>query len=153
MPRFAGFSLITPDQKGWETTSNSRECPPLATAARDRSMSTMEGYSKTPPLSIQACRGPNHILVSRRSSMASLKARANKVLRSGRWTELHVHGLGAALGPAIVLAATLVQESGGKLTASTTTSTELLVDHANDTDERSRIRHNSAVHIALSTSG
>ena len=113
----------------------------------------MEGYSKTPPLSIQACRGPNHILVSRRSSMASLKARANKVLRSGRWTELHVHGLGAALGPAIVLAATLVQESGGKLTASTTTSTELLVDHAKDIDERSRIRHNSAVHIALSTSG
>jgi len=111
------------------------------------------GYSKTPPLAIQACRGPNHILVSRRSSMASLKARANKVLRSGRWTELHVHGLGAALGPAIVLAATLVQESGGKLMASTTTSTELLVDHANDSDERSRIRHNSAVHIQLIKSG
>ena len=111
------------------------------------------GWSKTPPLAIQACRGPNHILVSRRSSMASLKARANKVLRSGRWTELHVHGLGAALGPAIVLAATLVQESGGKLTASTTTSTEPLVDHANGSDERSRIRHNSAVHIQLSKTG
>ena len=111
------------------------------------------GYTKTPPLAIQACRRPNHILVSRRSAMASLKARANKVLRSGRWTELHVHGLGAALGPAIVLAATLVQESGGKLTASTTTSTELLVDHAHDSDERSRIRHNSAVHIQLSKSG
>jgi len=119
-----------------------------------RPRATMDvGYTKTPPLAIQACRGPNHILVSRRSSMASLKARANKVLRSGRWTELHVHGLGAALGPAIVLAATLVQESGGKLTASTTTSTELLVDHAHDSDERSRIRHNSAVHIQLSKSG
>ena len=105
-------------------------------------------YNKTPPLAIQACRGPNHLLVSRRSSMVSLKARATKVLRSGRWSELHVHGLGAALGPAIVLAATLVQESGGRLTASATTSTELLVDHASDGEE-SRIRHNSAIHIRL----
>ena len=30
---------------------------------------------------------------------------------------------------------------------------ELLVDHAHDSDERSRIRHNSAVHIQLSKSG
>tara|TARA_B110001452_G_scaffold4855_1_gene4510 strand:+ start:144 stop:503 length:360 start_codon:yes stop_codon:yes gene_type:complete len=106
-------------------------------------------YTKTPPLTLQACRGPNHILVSRRSSMASLKARSQKVLRSGKWRELHVHGLGAALGPAIVLAATLVQESNGRLTASTRTSTEMLVDHASDGDGPGQIRHNSAVHIRL----
>ena len=105
--------------------------------------------TRTPPLTIQACRGPNHILVSRRSSIASLKARAQKVLRSDRWCDLHIHGLGAALGPAIVLAVSLVHESGGRLTASTKTSTEMLVDHSADGDADSRVRHNSAVHICL----
>ena len=94
-------------------------------------------------------RGPNHILVSRRCSTASLKARAQKLLRSGRYAEIHVHGLGAALGPAIVLAAGLVQENDGRLLASTSTSTKMLVDHATDGDEPSRVRYNSAVHIRL----
>lgn len=102
---------------------------------------------RTVPPNIQAYRGPNHVLVSRRNSLQALRRRVCKLLASGRWEEVHVHGLGAAIGPAIVLAAELVQESNGTLTASASTSTELLVD--NDGYNDGSVRYNSAIHVCL----
>jgi len=130
---------------------------------------------KTPPLSTQQYRGPNHVLVSRRTAMPALLKRSRKLL--GKWRDVHVHGLGAAIAPAVALAAQLVLESAGTLAASTTTSTEMLLDRAapddkededdgwgpvglgsadaaepevgDVADERPRMRFNSAVHIRL----
>lgn len=98
---------------------------------------------------VAAYRGPNHVLVSRRSSTAALRTRARKLLASRRHSEVHIHGLGAALGTAILLAAELVRESGGKLVASASTSTEVLVDQPADGLSDASLRHNSAVHIRL----
>ena len=108
----------------------------------------MPGSRGTPPLGIQAYRGPNHILVSRRNSFHALHKRANKLLDSGRWSEVHIHGLGAALAVAISLAAVLVQESGGRIVAWATTSTEQVVDYDDGTGAGS-VRYNSALHVCL----
>ena len=98
---------------------------------------------------VGAYRGPNHLLVSRKSSLTALRSRARKLLASKRHAEVVVHGLGAALAPAIALAAELVQESGGKLVASASTSTEVLVDRPDDDLSDASLRHNSAVHIVV----
>ena len=105
-----------------------------------------------PSINVAAYRGPNHILVSRRSSFAVLRTRTRKLLDSGRWDEVHIHGLGAALAVAISLAASLVEESGGRLVASASTSTEPLVDY-NEDNATGSIRYNSAVHICLRKAG
>ena len=105
---------------------------------------------RTPPPNATAYRGPNHVLVSRRTSTSALRARVRKLLASRRWPDVHLHGLGASLAPAVALAAELVEESAGRLVASTTTSTEVLVDQpAGDDGGDGAIRHNSAVHICL----
>ena len=108
---------------------------------------------KTPPHGLGALRGPNHVLVSRRSTRAALRSRVRKLLARGRWDDVHIHGLGAALATAVGLAAELVDESGGRLAASTSTSTVALVDRHEpegpDDDESAQLRHNSAVHIRL----
>lgn len=132
--------------------------------------------SKTPPLSTEQYRGPNHVLVSRRTGSAALLKRTRKLL--GKWKEVHVHGLGAAISAAVALAAQLVIESDGKLAAWTSTSTEMLVDRPDPDDAEDcwpaglpsaadsdgtagdfalaaegdpcpRLRFNSAVHIRL----
>ena len=43
---------------------------------------------------------------------------------------MHLHGLGAAIAPTITIAAQLVLESGGALSASASTSTETLLDRS-----------------------
>ena len=105
----------------------------------------------TPPPTISSYRGPNHILVTRRSTRAALRSRTNKLLASKRFPPVHLHGLGAAISPTITLAAELVESFSGRLTASCSTSTEPLVDQPDDDDVASdgRLRHNSAVHIKL----
>lgn len=107
---------------------------------------------KAPSLNIQAYRGKNHILVSRRSTRAAVRTRTRKLLVKHR--TVHIHGLGAALVPAIQLAAELVKESEGKLISSCSTSTEVLVDHPDDEHfgDPTKLRHNSAIHIQLSPS-
>lgn len=112
--------------------------------------------TKTPSPSVQRYRGPNHVLISRRSSHTALRARLRKLLDSGKWNEVHVHGLGAALAPAIALAAELVQESDGRLEVSAGTSTEALIDQLDEAEldedgdgSTAAVRHNSAIHIRL----
>ena len=114
---------------------------------------------RTPTPSLAAYRGPNHVLITRRSSRAAFRARTRKLLNSGKWPAVFLHGLGAALVPAVQLAAELVQEEDGRLVASCTTSTVALIDHRGheddllllgDEDSSSTLRHNSAVHIRLS---
>ena len=107
----------------------------------------------TPPHGTERYRGANHVLVSRRTSLAVLRSRIKKLLSSRKWHEVHIHGLGAALAPAIAVAAGIVCDApAGGIVASASTSTELLIEHA-DMDvgeaDRSSIRHNSAVHICL----
>ena len=107
---------------------------------------------RTLPPNPQSYRGPNHVLISRRASRKATCARVRKLIDSGRWPEVHLHGLGAALALTISLAAELVEESGGKLVASTTTSTEVLVDQPDGDggeDGNGALRLNSAVHVAL----
>lgn len=111
----------------------------------------------TPPPGAAARSGPNHIMVTRRAPRASLRARVRKLIASGRWEDVHLHGLGAALAPAILLAAELVEESNGRLVASCSTSTEALVDEVpmdsmvyDNSHATASVRHNSAVHIRLS---
>ena len=98
-------------------------------------------------------RGPNHIMYSRRSSANAVRGRIRKLFAAGKWAEVHLHGLGAAIAPAVALAASLVEESSGELVASTTTSTVMLIDRDMpadlEADESCRVRHNSAVHISL----
>ena len=77
---------------------------------------------------LTALQGPNHILVSRRSSVAALRKRVRKLLASKRWAEIHIHGLGAALASAVMLAAELVLEFDGRIVASASTSTEAIID-------------------------
>ena len=114
---------------------------------------------RAPSVSVNSRRGPNHVLVTRRRSHAAQRAKVKKLLDSGRWESVHVHGLGAALAPAVLLAAELVQESAGRIVASCSTSTEALVDHHDpaestggddDLASGSTLRHNSAIHISLS---
>ena len=64
---------------------------------------------------------------------------------------MHVHGLGAALAPAVAFVATLVRDSAGTLQVSATTSTEVLIDQPNEMDDdiTGAVRHNSAVHMAI----
>ena len=73
-----------------------------------------------------------------------------KLLASRRWPAVHLHGLGAAIAPTIVLAAELVGASEARLVASCTTSTEVLVDQAHEAGGSSTLRHNSAIHVSLS---
>lgn len=103
-------------------------------------------------LNVAAYRGPNHVLVSRRSSLPALRARTRKLLASRKHSEVHIHGLGAALAAAIALAAEAVREADGRLVASASTSTEALVDYPDDLADGS-LRHSSAVHIALRPAG
>ena len=103
---------------------------------------------KAPPHTTQLYSGPNHILVSRRSRIKSLRARARRLLDSGNWPEVHLHGLGAALGLTVTLAAEIVRDSGGRIVDSTSTSTEMLVDRGVDS-ESTKVRFNSAVHVKL----
>ena len=106
---------------------------------------------KAPPHTTQYYRGPNHILVSRRSRLKSVRSKVLRLLDSGM-PEVHLHGLGAALGPAVIMAAQLVRDSGGRLVDSCTTSTEMLVDRSSnvsDLSESTSVRFNSAVHIRL----
>ena len=95
-------------------------------------------------------RGPNHVLVSRRT--ASARRRIDKIF--ARFDEVHVHGMGAAIASTISLAATIVEESCGSIVASASTSTVLLIDRyppeTLDADESCQLRHNSALHITLS---
>lgn len=98
---------------------------------------------------IAAYRGPNHVLVTRHTTRAALRARTRKLLESRRWPSVHLHGLGAAIATTIVLASELTAASQGQLVASCSTSTEVLVDH-NDAAATSGLRHNSAVHVVLS---
>eukprot|EP00967_Tisochrysis_lutea_P007357 scaffold8732_cov39-Tisochrysis_lutea.AAC.6 len=131
---------------------------------------------KSAPLSTQRYDAPNHVLLSRRAPRAGALKRTRRLL--AQWREVHVHGLGAAVAPAIQLAAQLVLESNGKLAAWTTTSTEMLIDRPDIEDDahddgllgcpddesgwdelgdsapeedRPRIRFNSAVHIRLTS--
>ena len=99
---------------------------------------------------LQAYRGPNHVLVTRRSTRVALRARTRKLIDSQRWPAVHLHGLGAAIATTIVLAAELVAASEGQLVASCSTSTEVLVDHDEIGCAKSTVRHNSAVHVSLS---
>ena len=103
---------------------------------------------KAPPHTTQHYRGPNHILVSRRSRLKSVRSKVLRLLDSGM-PAVHLHGLGAALGLAVTLAAQLVRDSGGRLVDSCTTSTEMLVDRSSDLSESTNVRFNSAVHIRL----
>ena len=102
---------------------------------------------KTIPPGVQQYRGPNHVLYSRRSSRVVLRKRLRKLLT--KWPEVHLHGLGAAIAPTIVLATELVEESDGRYETSCATSTEVLVDQADDESEEGRIRHNSAIHVTI----
>ena len=103
----------------------------------------------TPPPNLSSYRGPNHVLVTRRSTRAALRARTRKLLASKRFPAVHLHGLGAAIAPTVVLAAELVEASAGRLTASCSTSTEPLVDQPDDDASDGRLRHNSAIHVKL----
>ena len=101
----------------------------------------------TPPNSTHALQGSNHVLVSRRNTAAALRKRVRKLLNSGRWDEVHVHGLGAAVAMTTSLAAGLVQQGNGNWIASASISTELLVDRG--VSKTGRLRNNSAIHISL----
>ena len=127
-------------------TSPAAHLSPVAAAAAV----ALRGARMSSP-NLQAYRGPNHVLVTRRATRAALRARTRKLLASRRWPAVHLHGLGAAIAPTIVLAGELVEASNGQLLASCSTSTEVLVDHATETDlnSSSTLRHNSAVHISL----
>ena len=112
---------------------------------------TRSAAVRVPQPLLHRYRGAGHVLVSRRSGAKALRARVEKLLRSGR--DVHLHGLGAALAPTIALAAALVRESVGALVASTRTSTEMLVDRTAaeaGADEQAGVRYNSAVHVRLS---
>ena len=108
-----------------------------------------------PSPAVQRYRGPNHILVSRRSSKAAVRARLRKLIESGKWSEVHLHGLGAALAPTVALAADVVRQSNGQVQAHARTSTEALIDppseqiEHDDDDGRGTMRHNSAIHVTL----
>ena len=81
---------------------------------------------------------------------ALVRARVRKLFAT-EWREVHLHGLGAALAPAIALAAGLVEDSGGRLVASAATSTERLVDRDDEQpDVAGSLRYNSAIHVRLS---
>ena len=69
-----------------------------------------------------------------RGARAALRARTRKLLASRRWPAVHLHGLGAAIAPTIVLAGELVEASNGQLVASCSTSTEVLVDRGEASD-------------------
>jgi DNA-binding protein len=119
----------------------------------------MAGLLKAGVPGVQRVRGPNHVLVSRKTSKVVLRARVRKMIASGRWDEVFIHGLGAAISRAVALAAALVEESDGQLVASCRTSTEALIDHVDEDaldelddlpDQKTgSIRHTSAIHIAL----
>ena len=107
---------------------------------------------KTPSPAIQSYRGKNHVLISRRSKRVSVRARLRKLLESGQFREVHVHGLGAALALAVAISAEMELESEGMLVAHARTSTEAVIDQFVEELEDGRtgaVRHNSAIHITL----
>ena len=107
---------------------------------------------KTPSPAIQSYRGKNHVLISRRSKRMSVRARLRKLLESGQFREVHVHGLGAALALAVAISAEMELESEGMLVAHARTSTEAVIDQFVEELEDGRtgaVRHNSAIHITL----
>ena len=107
---------------------------------------------KTPSPAIQSYRGKNHVLISRRSKRVSVRARLRKLLESGQFREVHVHGLGAALALAVAISAEMELESDGMLVAHARTSTEAVIDQFVEEHEdgsTGAVRHNSAIHITL----
>lgn len=100
---------------------------------------------------VQAYRGPEHILITRAAKHMSILQRARKKFASGKFSKVTLHAMGAACPLAIVLANRLVQESEGRLIASCSTSTEVVVDQGDFLQgTKTKIRRKAALHIELS---
>ncbi|EDV27299.1 Ribonuclease P protein subunit p20 [Trichoplax sp. H2] len=95
----------------------------------------------------------NDVYVTRKTNFAAQIKKCSKLLES-EFTEIHIHGLGAAVNRAINLALQLKLTSSGGLEVSTTTSTVELFDDFESLDEtlpskKSQLRQNSAIHIKV----
>lgn len=94
----------------------------------------------------------NDVYVNRRTDIRAQLARCHKLFESG-YTEIYIHGLGAAINRAMTLALQLKSKGLGTLDVAANTSTvELIDDLEPNTDEAeadTQSRNNSAVHIKV----
>eukprot|EP01127_Copromyxa_protea_P017334 TRINITY_DN5265_c0_g1_i1.p1 TRINITY_DN5265_c0_g1~~TRINITY_DN5265_c0_g1_i1.p1 ORF type:complete len:136 (-),score=24.46 TRINITY_DN5265_c0_g1_i1:23-430(-) len=95
----------------------------------------------------------NDFYVSRDTQNVVVLKKAKKLLDNGEFSEVTIHGLGAAIYKAINIAQLLVSDSLGSLKMSPTTSTETLIDDyeplCDDLEAISQLRYNSAIHIRV----
>lgn len=94
----------------------------------------------------------NDVYVSRKTDFKAQHARCMKLFESG-FSEIFIHGLGAAVNRAINLALQIQKSGMGTIDMAVNTSTvELMDDFESENDSlehETRTRHNSAVHIWL----
>ncbi len=152
---YMGFTDQAPEEPDEATLELARQT--LAAMLAQKTLEQQPPHiHKTPSPGIQKYRGKNHVLISRRSKRVSVRARLRKLLECGKFKQVHVHGLGAAVALAVAMSAELVQESDGTLVAHARTSTEALVDQYDELRDDGRtaeVRHNSAIHITLQWTG
>ncbi|KAK9763798.1 hypothetical protein K7432_009217 [Basidiobolus ranarum] len=94
------------------------------------------------------------IYVSSKQSFGSQLQRIKVLLLEKRVSTVTIHGLGKALGKAILLATTLKEVLHDQVVLETTTSSVKLVDDIIPEDEeedlKTNVRTNSAIHILVS---
>eukprot|EP00742_Colponemidia_sp_Colp-10_P011583 GILJ01012895.1.p1 GENE.GILJ01012895.1~~GILJ01012895.1.p1 ORF type:complete len:137 (+),score=14.93 GILJ01012895.1:43-411(+) len=107
-------------------------------------------FSKRPAFRPHAA--ANEIYITRQKNLIVYFNRAQELFDSGE-SEVVIHGLGAAIEPAIRLANLIKQRSLGKYTLSVNTNTVPLIDDYEplqpDVEEKAQVRYNSAVHIRI----
>ncbi|KAG2467691.1 ribonuclease P protein subunit p20 [Polypterus senegalus] len=95
----------------------------------------------------------NDIYINMKTNFRTQLTRCQKLLDSGQFTDICIHGLGLAVHRAINIALQLQANSFGELQISANTSTVELVDDLEpevDHAERiTQIRSNSAIHIRV----
>ncbi|XP_043924700.1 ribonuclease P protein subunit p20 [Protopterus annectens] len=95
----------------------------------------------------------NDIYVNMKTNFKAQLARCQKLLDSGGFNEICIHGLGLAINRAINIALQLQANSFGALQIAANTSTVELVDDLEPEldmgDPVTRTRNNSAIHIKV----
>ncbi|XP_069502116.1 ribonuclease P protein subunit p20 [Ambystoma mexicanum] len=125
---------------------------PKAASASEVEMDKVE-YTLRKRLPHKLPRRKNDIYVNMKTDFKAQLVRCQKLLDSGNFSEICIHGLGLAINRAINIALQLEANSFGTLSVAASTSTVELVDdlepETDDGEPMARTRNNSAIHIKV----
>lgn len=125
---------------------------PKTASASEVEMDQVE-YTLRKRLPHKLPRRKNDVYVSMKTDFKAQLSRCQKLLNSGNFNDICIHGLGLAINRAINIALQLEANSFGALQVAASTSTVELVDdlepEADEGEPMARTRNNSAIHIKV----